>query len=230
MLSVLAEKQTPLILLGAGGGHYDAKTGAGVRSILAKLNLVGVITRDMAAFQLYQGCAPQLHLGIDCAFFVKWAYTPPTSDVRFVAATFDQIPEPPLPEGIRIVRPNHEPFGYARPFEGVIKTVWSWLRRNRYRYKKWDFFVSDSVEDYLFIYANAQTTYADRVHACVPALVYGNKAQFFYETPRAGVFDPFFGKELRREPQLLDQTKLRQEQEKMASVLRQMGTGLLQSL
>ena len=227
MLSMLAEQQTPLILLGSGGSEYDVKTEKWVRSVLAKLTLVGMITRDMVAFQRYRGCAPQIHAGIDCAFFLKWAYIPPTSDVQFIAATFDQISEPQLSKEIMIVRPNHEPFGYAKPFQGAFGTVWRWLRRNRRRYKKFNFFVSDRVEDYLFVYANAETTYADRVHACIPALVYGKKAQFFFETPRAHVFDTFFGNELRREPQLLDQTRLHQEQDQMSSILRQMGAKIL---
>ena len=48
--------------------------------------------------------------------------------------------------------------------------------------------VSDVPEDYLSIYSNADTTYSDRVHACVATLAYGNSAQFFGKTQRAKLF------------------------------------------
>jgi len=50
--------------------------------------------------------------------------------------------------------------------------------------------VSDLVTDYLFLYANADVVRSDRIHACPPALTYGNcRAQFYFDTPRANLFD-----------------------------------------
>jgi hypothetical protein len=50
-------------------------------------------------------------------------------------------------------------------------------------------FVSDTLKDYPFLYVNAEEVHSDRIHACVPALVYGNKIKFYHETPRKYLFD-----------------------------------------
>lgn len=49
--------------------------------------------------------------------------------------------------------------------------------------------VSDSADDYLYLYANADCVYTDRVHACVPTISFGNPCKFYYSTPRTLLFE-----------------------------------------
>lgn len=220
VLNILENRKTPVLLMGVGGSSYDLQTRDYVLSKLGKLNVIGIITRDPTAYETYKCADYQVHPGIDCAFFLGDAYNPPSADIEFIAATFDKVPEPVLPVGLPIIRPNHEPFGYARPFQGFAGTLLEWFKRTRRRYTKQNVFVSDLVEDYLFIYANANVTYSDRIHACVPAMVYGRKAQFFFKTPRAGLFSPFFGEQVWQEPCTLDTALLSTKKNEMISSLR----------
>jgi hypothetical protein len=52
-----------------------------------------------------------------------------------------------------------------------------------------DTLVSDIPEDYLTLYAQAEETHADRVHACVASLSYGKRARLYSSTPRRALFD-----------------------------------------
>lgn len=50
--------------------------------------------------------------------------------------------------------------------------------------------ISDLPSDYLSLYAQAHTVYSDRVHACIAALAYGNRAMLFgRKVPRLGIFE-----------------------------------------
>lgn len=66
--------------------------------------------------------------------------------------------------------------------ENELKTAYDELKRG-------NLYVSDNIRDYLFMYSNANEVHADRIHACVPALVYGGKIKFYYDTPRGRLFD-----------------------------------------
>jgi len=81
-------------------------------------------------------------------------------------------------------------------------------------------FVSDLVTDYLFLYANADVVRSDRIHACLPALTYGNRAQFYFDTPRANLFDrvPIDG-DATSEPVRFDMDDLEREKDAQVDAL-----------
>ena len=179
----LRERNIPVFLLGAGGGNYQKDTRQTVKQYLDKIEISGLITRDSTAYDSYKTSVPQAHDGIDCAFFLDEVYDPKPANDSFITLTFDKITEPEIKSDQSVVRPDHEPFG--EPFEGPIPSL---LRDNK-RFNEEGVFISDSMEDYLFIYSNTKETHSDRIHACIPTLVYGNKAKFYYETPRANLFE-----------------------------------------
>jgi len=172
----LDERGIPYVLLGAGGGDYEATTRAYVRSVFEETTPAALITRDATAYEAYAETVPYAHDGIDCAFFIDDWYDPPAAEEPLVAATFDKIDEPDIEHPHRLVRPSHYHPGYAsRAVSEHVSDV--------------DAFISDSIDEYLLIYANATETHADRVHACIPSLVYGNRTRLYIDTPRAKLFD-----------------------------------------
>lgn len=67
------------------------------------------------------------------------------------------------------------------------------------------------------LYKNARCTYAERVHACIATLAFGNYAQLFSQTHRGKLFDKVLNKgmeSLLAEPVKIDQEKLDNEKEK----------------
>lgn len=211
----LTEREIPLLLLGSGGGSYEKDTRRYVSDWLRNIESIGMITRDQTAYDRYSSEVNYAVSGIDCAFFIDEWYSPPGSNESFVAATFDKTTEPDLAFKT-IVRPDHEPFGDGKSYEGLAHD----LRRkveNHGQFKKNNVFVSDLLEDYLYIYANAPQTHSDRIHACVPSLVYGNQAKFYFETPRAGLFDSVLGSDIRQNLVSLDAERLREKKEEQVS-------------
>ncbi|MEE2729672.1 MAG: polysaccharide pyruvyl transferase family protein [Pseudomonadota bacterium] len=74
--------------------------------------------------------------------------------------------------------------------------------------------VSDEAFTYLSIYANSTLTLADRVHACVATLAYGNPAMLFTPSKRQSLFDRLGLESIRNKPTQLDPTYLKEEQDK----------------
>ena len=197
----LNESSTPIFVVGAGGNDYEPDTQRAVSDLLEDAGISGLITRDEPAYEAYSDVVPEAYSGMDCAFFIDEWYEPPEADRDFVTATFDKVEEPDFNDESRIVRPHHAPFDLLRDVyegDGVVgsvlnagrkftsdnelETAYDELRKN-------NLFVSDNIRDYVFFYANASEVHADRIHACVPGLMYGNKIKFYYETPRARLFD-----------------------------------------
>lgn len=63
---------------------------------------------------------------------------------------------------------------------------------------------SDEPWTYFTTYANAQLTLADRVHACVATLAYGNRAMLFTPSPRSALFERVGCEAIRHRPVQLD--------------------------
>ena len=74
---------------------------------------------------------------------------------------------------------------------------------------------SDYPLDYLFIYRNVAATHSDRVHACIPTLSFGNKAQLYSDSPRIALFENvgIDVAEMKRHPVALDADKLKSLQD-----------------
>jgi hypothetical protein len=194
----LRRRDVPLLLLGVGGGDYEPESVKFVSNWLQDVSPAGLITRDSEAYSQYSEIVENAHNGIDCGFFINEWYTPPDSHRTFKAATFDKTKESEI-NGQLIVRPDHNPLGDSRPYESILLTLKNRIFRKSGFHKE-NALVSDMIEDYLYVYANAEETHSDRIHACVPALAYGNKARFYIDTPRDQLFDNILiediGKEL----------------------------------
>jgi hypothetical protein len=82
--------------------------------------------------------------------------------------------------------------------------------------------VSENPLDYLFLYNNVKETYTDRVHACIPTLSFGNKAQLFSDSPRIALFEnvKLDLNEMKSRPVQIDKDVLQSLQNKQIEFLR----------
>jgi len=217
----ILDQDVPLVILGGGGGNYSPETVEYVRDYIEGIDNLGLITRDSTAYQKYKDIADYAYDGIDCAFFISDWYDPVTANQKFVTTTFDKTKAPTIRTGgYREIRTDHTPFGDERPYQGAIKKYIEKYRSQEF-FTSEHLFTSDSIEDYLFLYANAVETHADRIHACVPALAYGNPARFYFDTPRAKLFDRILNEDISRGVVRLDQETLQTEKANQVSALKE---------
>jgi hypothetical protein len=130
---------------------------------------------------------------------------------RLQGARGKQAPLPPVDEldmnGRLVLRTHHSTWSHALP--------------PRY-FASPDCMVSDLPGDYLSLYAQADTVYADRVHACIPALAYGNKAMLVKQgEPRVQMFARVGAPNITGGPVRIDAAKLRSDKEALVSFLRE---------
>lgn len=186
----LAKRQTPVLLLGTGASDYSDEERRMYAEFLSELKPLGFISRDARSYDMFAKCVPNAWKGIDCAFFLPEAYSPPLLTLPpYVVATFDSTEEVcPNLEGRVLIRAHHECWG---PIRNTF--IHSGLT-----------LVSDIPYDYLALYANADEVHSDRVHACVAALAYGRKAQFYHPTARGSLFDVVGAHDIRQQPVGLD--------------------------
>lgn len=79
---------------------------------------------------------------------------------------------------------------------------------------------SDEPWTYFTIYANSALTLADRVHACVATLAYGNPAMLFTPSPRAALFERVGAGDIKKHPVSLDMDWLEEERVKQVEWIR----------
>jgi len=200
VLNKLSSRDIPIILLGGGGGNYRDSTQRYVKSCLGSFQIEGLLTRDSTAYECYGDDVKYAYNGIDCAFFINDWYNPPESNKKFVVSTFDKMDEPDIDSEYDIIRTDHEPFG--KPHRGSFNKIIRGFGEET------NIVYSDLLKDYLFLYANCEVTFADRIHACVPTLIYRNKAQFFFETERSKLFKKIFDKDISNKAVAIDSTKV----------------------
>lgn len=83
---------------------------------------------------------------------------------------------------------------------------------------------SDEPWTYLSVYAGAELTYSDRVHACVAALSYGNQAMLFNPTTkRSSLFDAVGAEQIAEKPVAVSQSRLDEEYGNAVEFLRDFG-------
>lgn len=115
--------------------------------------------------------------------------------------------------------------GYADHVFGglnVIRTKNTCFEPSRKKYYGNNIYLSDTPEDYLNIYANAEAVFSDRVHTCVGALAQGIPAMFMGNTPRANLFKRVMGEKYEsifQEPVTLAAQDLDRERERLKAHL-----------
>lgn len=92
------------------------------------------------------------------------------------------------------------------------------FRKKIYRQK--NSYVADLPYGYLNLYANAEFTLSDRVHACAVTLAFGHSAMLFAKTSRHGLLDRVGADGICDNPVKLDMERLKMEKEKMCEWLK----------
>lgn len=173
-----SKRGVPILALGAGGSEYNEKESIEIIKFFKLLGKSAIITRDDITYYKYNGKIENIESGIDCAFFLPDYYNPPKLIIKnYDVENFDSRK--------KIASINHE----GREIFYTHHDMWGILPK-RYINKK-NTIVSDVPEDYLTLYSQANSTYSDRVHACIATLAYGNKARLFSDTPRKALFAKF---------------------------------------
>lgn len=196
------ERKIPILFLGAGMDEYTNEEADCVAHALNKFKYVGIITRDDETYDMlskYDFLKWKIVRGIDAAFFVSDYKVPELNIGTYDVECFDRIITPYIEHGDKkVITSHHDCFGKL-PI--------------RYMKKK-DTVISELPYDYLTLYRNVDTTYTERVHACIATLAYGNKARLYSETPRAALFNRVIenGEEkIRNDAVSVDNEKLQKE-------------------
>lgn len=194
---MLKERGIPLILNGGGGTYYHQQEFNEVAKILKQIQPLALISRDQRVCDAYTGVLDHVYSGIDAGFFVGESFSDPLPMAeKPTVFCFDRSA---IPKEVTVTQ-----------YTIVTHHAQVGLRYNTF--DKGRLFVSEMAEDYLNLYANCDAVYSDRVHACVAALAFGNKARLIDKTPRAYLFERVGCGNVRQEtvrlsPELLEQRK-----------------------
>lgn len=210
------EQGCKLVFLGASGNYYTEEEKLCVKEWLKKLNPHAIMFRDSVAYNNYASQTERAYNGIDCVWFVNRLDIPKikTAIDPYVVLNFD-LPKHKLVKkklmeqfaGKNIIYTEHKPYPYTK----VSKLA------------KQNVMCSDYPLDYLFVYKHVTTTYSDRVHACIPTLSFGNKAQLISDSPRVALFENvgIDLDEMKKEPIFVDLEKLKQLQDLQINKLKE---------
>jgi hypothetical protein len=216
-LNWLIEKQYPVLVLGGGGGNnYSQEELDFVSSYWKKINFIGYIARDEKAYSNFGKFAKVAYSGIDNAFFLNNAFTPAKLEIEpYVANTFDLTYPREVNDGSKkIIKISHRLLDVDSFRLFLKKRFKAFKTVSTYDY------VSDYPEDYLNLYANADVTHSDRVHACVATLIFGGKTQYYDKSDRSYLFDRVNLSEIRNKPVRLDMDLINTEKEKQLEAIR----------
>lgn len=162
-----SRRDIPIIFLGAGADEYTLEEAEYVARCLKQLKYVAIITRDDTTYEMfskYEFLKWRIVQGIDAAFFVSDCSIPKLDIKKYDVECFDRIPTPYiLHDEKEVIYTHHDCFG-TLPV--------------RYMNQK-NTVISELPYDYLTIYKNVDTTYAERVHACIATIAFGNRAMLF---------------------------------------------------
>lgn len=208
------EQGCKLVFLGASGNYYTQEEKSCVREWLTKLTPHAILFRDGVAYENYESLTARAYNGIDCVWFVNRLDIPEikTTMDPYLVLNFDLPKHKQTKEELRkrfidrnIIITDHKPYPYTK----VSKLA------------KQNVMCSDYPLDYLFIYKHVSETYSDRVHACIPTLSFGNKAQLFSDSPRVALFENvgIDLNKLKTEPIEIDHAELTSLQDKQIDFL-----------
>lgn len=208
-----SERNIPIMFIGAGADKYSLEEKEYVNNYLETLNLTAIIARDVDTYNMfkdYKYLEEKLYLGIDCAFFLSDLETPDLDIEPYDVECFDRIPTPYIDhENKKIITAHHDCYG---------------ILPKRYISKD-NTLISELPYDYLTLYKNVDTTYTERIHACIATLAYGNKAQLYSDTKRASLFkqvleDNIEIDAIRKHPISLDKKKLQLRKDQTINIIR----------
>lgn len=171
-----AKRGVAVLGLGAGGSCYNNDEIRSFSEFFNSLPRAAIITRDDDTFDMFSGNIKHMVKGIDCAFCLPEYFTPPRLSLPvYDVENFDErfIEAPAIDHGDHMVIHTHH-------------DLWGPLSKKYI--SKPNTMISDVPEDYLSLYSQVNTTYSDRVHACVASLAYGNRARLYSTTPRKALF------------------------------------------
>lgn len=205
------------IFIGASGNYYTDNEVSEVKKWLLKLEPHAIMFRDSVAFGHYAECCENSYNGIDNVFFVNRMNIPKAETTMdpYVVLNFDtpknQSYRKDLEKkfaGRNIIYTDHKPFPYMKISRKAKDNV----------------MCSDYPLDYLFLYRNVSETHSDRVHACIPTLSFGNKAQLYSDSPRVALFENvgIDLNEIKSHPITLDPKKLKELQDAQIAYLAKM--------
>ena len=170
----LQENNVPLIFNGAGGTYYHEQEFEEVAAILKKIKPLALISRDQKVCDAYAGVLDHVYSGIDAGFFVGESFSDPLPmKEKPIVFCFDRSA---IPSEVTVT-------------ENTVVTHHAQVGLQYNTFDQGRLFVSEMAEDYLHLYANCDTVFTDRVHACVAALAFGNRARLIDKTPRAYLFE-----------------------------------------
>lgn len=201
-----SNREIPIMFLGAGADEYSKEEAEYVAGCLKQLKYVCVITRDDRTYEMlyqYEFLRWRIAKGIDAAFFVSDLSIPRLNIGHYDVECFDRIVAPYIQhENEMVIYTHHDCFGKL-PM--------------RYINKK-NTLISELPYDYLTLYRNVDTTYSERVHACIVTWAFGKKARLYVDTPRMALFDRVLengAQRIREEAVGVDEEKLKIEKERM---------------
>lgn len=216
-LNWLIKKQYPVFVLGGGGGNnYSKEEHDFVSDYWKKINFIGYVARDEKAHGNFGKYAKISYIGIDNAFFLNNAFTPAKLDIEpFIINAFDLTYDRKIEANSKkVVKLSHRLLD--------VDSFKSFLKRKFKAFKivkKYDL-ISDYPDDYLHLYANADVTHSDRVHACVASLIFGRKAQYYDNSDRSYLFDRIGLSDIRNKPVKLDMDFIENEKQKQLEVIK----------
>jgi hypothetical protein len=234
ILRSMSKRGVKVVFSGCGGAHYTSQEVENFRNFLKELNLAGFISRDDVSYQNYKDIFTSSYSGIDCAFFLQDCFQSlPLLIKNYVVYNFDRVGEPVIDQpNQNIIRTHHtctevlQKRDANRKFLFALSRQWPFLQRvsvngawNRYL-KHQNTLISDIPDDYLHLYASVSEVYSDRVHACIAALAFGNKARLYSDSPRAYLFERVGAKDVHHKLEQLDMAKLRMEKDNQLQALR----------
>lgn len=182
VISRSSKKGAKIIFLGASGNFYTSYEIKYVTKFLEDLKPYAIMTRDSESFKFYSSLSIHSYNGIDNVFFVNRLNIPKlyTTKRPYIVLNFDEPKHRNIKMKLEkefkdrnIIYTNHKPYSFLNLRKVVKEGV----------------MCSDHALDYLFIYANADAVYSDRVHACIPTLSFGNKCRLFSDSPRIALFE-----------------------------------------
>lgn len=217
-LEWLIQNQYPVLVLGGGGGNnYSKEELDYVSNYWKRINFIGFIARDEKAFTNFGQHAKIAYCGIDNAFFLNDAYQPAKLNIEpYIINTFDLTHPREIKEGTKkIIKISHRLLD-VDSFRLFLKR-----RFNAFKTVTTYDFISDYPDDYLNLYANADTTYSDRVHACVATLIFGGKTQYYDKSDRSYLFDRVGLSEIRNNLVQLDMDFIEKEKAKQLEAIKE---------